>query len=162
MLCYTQGIVAFGPILFGGCIPPTFTPPKVKPNALIISPHNEVLGVVYWFHAVRPFVRPSICPSVLLPVRPASHVRSVAHRVLVGSISYLHILSTNFRRCVGFKVSCKISKSEFLAFLYLQIWLCLVLTSDLMWITCMGNHGAARGISERRRSILAATNQLYE
>ena len=42
-------------------------------------------------------------------VRPASHVRSVAPKVLVGSISYLYILSSNFRRCVVYKGSCKIS-----------------------------------------------------
>ena len=50
-------------------------------------PHNEVVGGVYWFHSVRPFVR------------PASRVRSVVPTVLVGSISYLPILSSNFRRC---------------------------------------------------------------
>ena len=49
--------------------------------------------------------RPSVCP--------ASCVRSVAPTVLVGSISYLYILSSNFRRCVTCKVSCKISKLEF-------------------------------------------------
>ena len=38
-----------------------------------------------------------VCPSVC----PASSVRSVAPTVLVGSISYLHILSSNFRRCVA-------------------------------------------------------------
>ena len=35
---------------------------------------------------------------------------------------------------------------------FLALSRCLVLTWDLMWITSMGNHGAARGISERRRS----------
>ena len=49
------------------------------------------------------------------PVRPASHVCSVAHTVLVRSISYLYILWSNFRRYVACKVSCKISKFEFLA-----------------------------------------------
>ena len=43
-------------------------------------------------------------------VHPASRVRSVAPTALVGSISYLYILSSNFRRCVVYKVSCKISK----------------------------------------------------
>ena len=46
-------------------------------------------------------------------VRLASHVRSVAPTVLVGSISYLYILSSSVRRCVVCKVSCKISKIEF-------------------------------------------------
>ena len=48
-------------------------------------------------------------------VRPASRVRSVALTVLVGSISYLYILSSNFRRCVACEVSGKIWKFEFLA-----------------------------------------------
>ena len=51
------------------------------------------------------------------------------------------------------KVSYKILKFEFLAFFFnLLLRLCLVLTWDLMRITGMGNHGAAGGISERRRS----------
>ena len=37
-------------------------------------------------------------------VRPASRVGSVAHTILVGSISYLYILSSNFRRCVACKI----------------------------------------------------------
>ena len=69
--------------------------------------HNKVVGGVYWFHSVRPSVGPS--------VRPTSCVRSVAPTVLVGSISYLYLLSCNFRRCVACKFSCKISKFEFLA-----------------------------------------------
>ena len=51
---------------------------------------------VYWFHSVSPSVRPSVCP--------ASHVRSVAPTVLVGSILYLYTLSSNCRRCVTYKV----------------------------------------------------------
>ena len=50
--------------------------------------------------------------SVRPSVRPATRVRSVAPTVLVGSISYLHILSNNFRRCGVCKVPCKISKLE--------------------------------------------------
>ena len=56
-------------------------------------------------------LRPSVRPSV----RPASRVRSVTSTVLVGSISYLYILSSNFRRCVAYKVSSKISKFDVLA-----------------------------------------------
>ena len=55
----------------------------------------------------------SLRPPVCTYVRPTSRVRSVAPTVLVGSISYLYILSSNFRRCVACKVSCKISKFEF-------------------------------------------------
>ena len=38
----------------------------------LYPPHNEVVGGVYWFHSVRP----SVCPSVRLSVRP-----SVPHAV---------------------------------------------------------------------------------
>ena len=41
-------------------------------------------------------------------VRPASRVRSVVPTVLDGSISYLYILSSDFRRCVACNVSWKI------------------------------------------------------
>ena len=59
-----------------------------------------------------------------------------------GWIHFIFI-SSNFRRCVTCKVYCKVSKFEFLAiFLILYLWLCLVLTGDLMWITSIGNHGA--------------------
>ena len=36
VLCYTQGVVAYDPVLFGGCIPPPLTPLQVKPEALIL------------------------------------------------------------------------------------------------------------------------------
>ena len=90
-------------------------------------------------------------PSDSLSVRAASCVRSVAPIALVGSISYLHILLSNFRRCVMCKVCCKILKLEFLEFF-------LICNFDfvLFWlgISCksLGNHGAAGGISERRHS----------
>ena len=57
------------------------------------TPAQQSFFWVYWFHSVRSSVRPSI--------RPASRVRSVAPTGLVGSISYLYILSSNFRRCVA-------------------------------------------------------------
>ena len=74
---------------------------------IFIPPTQQSCWGVYWFHSVRPFV--------CLSVRPASRVRSVAPTVLVGSISYLYILSSSFRRCVVCKLSCKISRFEFLA-----------------------------------------------
>ena len=61
---------------------------------IILAPHNEV--------------------SVL----PASGVHYVAPTVLVGSISYLHIGSSNFRKCVACRIVYKIwnfAKLEFLA-----------------------------------------------
>ena len=64
---------------------------------------------LYWFHYIRPSIRPSVRPTVHLSVCPASRVHSVAPTVLVGSFSYLYILSSNFRRCVKCKVACKIT-----------------------------------------------------
>ena len=45
-------------------------------NTIIIPPHNEVVGGVYWFHSVRPSVRLSVRLSVRPSVRP-----SVPHAV---------------------------------------------------------------------------------
>ena len=65
----------------------------------------------------------SVCPSVRLSVRPSvrpsvcgqNRVRSVSSRILIGSISYLHILSSNFRRCVACNARFKMQKFEILA-----------------------------------------------
>ena len=68
---------------------------------------------VYWFHSGRP------------AIRPASSVCSVAPTVLVGSISYLYIFSSNFRWCVACKVICKILICEFLAIFFKFVTLTL-------------------------------------
>ena len=98
---------------------------------------TKLLGV-YWFH--------SVCSSVC----PASRVRSVAPTVLVRSISYLHILSSNFRRCVACKVSCKILKFDFwqffkicnfdFVFFWLGIW-----CESLVWVN-MGRRGVSQNV----------------
>ena len=113
---------------------------------MLLQTHNYTLrttkllggGGVYWFHSVRSSVRPS-------RVRPASHVRSVAPKVLVESISYLYILSSNFRRCVVYKGSCKISIFGifFLICNFFLFWLGIWCES-LVWVI---NHGAA-GVSQ--------------
>ena len=59
---------------------------------------------VYWFHSVHPSVRPAFC------------VCSVAPTVLVGSISYLYILWSNFRRCVLFTSFAKFQNLNFWQF----------------------------------------------
>ena len=102
---------------------------------LLYPPHNEVVGVgVYWFHSVRP------------SVRPASRVRSVAPTVLVDFI-FIHLISSNFWRCVACDVSC-----EIWIFCNLFLFVTLNLFSfdwceSPVWVI-MGR----RGISERRRS----------
>ena len=111
---------------------------------LLYPSHNELVRGVYWFHSVR--------LSICLSIRPTSRVCSVALTVLVGSISYLYILSSNFRRCVACKfvakflnLNCwqffKICNFDFVLF-WLGIW-----CKSLVWVI-MGQ----RGISERRLS----------
>ena len=67
------------------------------------TPHfNEVERGVYLFHLVR------------LSVCGQNRVRSVSITIFVRSISYLHILSSNFRRCVACNVCLKVQKFEIL------------------------------------------------
>ena len=55
----------------------------------------------------------SPCPSVRLSVCGQNRVRSVSLTILVGPISYLHILSCNLSRCVAYNVCFKIKKMNF-------------------------------------------------
>ena len=75
------------------------TPPAPPPPT---HTHTTKLfgGYIGFTLSVRPSVRPSVCP--------ASRVPSLAPTVLVGPFSYFYILSSNFRRCVLCKVTCKI------------------------------------------------------
>ena len=114
---------------------------------LLYPPHDEVVGGYIGFTpSVHPSVRPSVCLSICPSVRSASRVRSVAPIVLDGFISYLYILSSNFRRCVACKVYCKIyckiCNFDFV-FFWLGIW------CESLVLVIMGQRG---GISERRRS----------
>ena len=68
---------------------------------------NEVERGVYWYHLVRLSVRLSVCGQ--------NRVRSVSSTILIGSILYLHILSSNFRRCVACNARFEIKKFEILA-----------------------------------------------
>ena len=52
----------------------------------------------------------SVCRSVRLSVCGQNCVRSVSSTILIGSISYLHILSSNFRKCVACNAHFKIQK----------------------------------------------------
>ena len=72
---------------------------------------NEVERGVYWYHLVHL----SVCLSVRLSVCGQNRVRSVSSTILIGSISYVHILSSNFRRCVACKACFEIQKFEILA-----------------------------------------------
>ena len=55
--------------------------------SFIIPPLQRSWKGVYWYHLVR------------LSVCGQTRVCSVSSRILIGSISYSHILSSNFRRC---------------------------------------------------------------
>ena len=72
----------------------------------ILLYYNKVVGGYISFTLS---VHLSVPPSV----RPACRVCSVAPTVLNGFISYLYILSSNFRRCVACKLVSKILKFEF-------------------------------------------------
>ena len=90
--------------------------------------------------------RPSV-PHPLSALR-----RSVMPTVLVGSISYLYILSSNPRRS-SVKFLAKFKNLNFWQFFLIRHFdFVLFWLWDLMWITSMGSHGAAGGILERRRS----------
>ena len=97
-----------------------------------------------------PPVHPPVRPSARPPVRPASGVRSVAPTVLVGSISYLYILSSKFRRCVVFKITYTIVKwililaifLTFVTFYYVLFWLGSWCES-LAWVI-MGRRGVSQ------------------
>ena len=56
-------------------------------------------------------VCPSICSFVCLSICGQNHVCSLSSTIL-GSISYLYISSSTFRRCVTCEVFCKIPKFE--------------------------------------------------
>ena len=55
------------------------------------------------------------CPSVRLSACGQNRVRFVSSTIFIGSISYLHILSSNFRRRVACNARYKIYKFEILA-----------------------------------------------
>ena len=62
----------------------------------------------------------SPCPSVRLSICGHNRVRSVSSTILVGSISYIHILSSNFRRCAAYKVCITFTNTTF----WQIIWFC--------------------------------------
>ena len=53
--------------------------------------------------------------GITMSVCGHNRVRSVSSTILIGSISYLHILWSNFRRCVRCNACFKINKFEILA-----------------------------------------------
>ena len=73
----------------------------------------------------------SICLSVHVSICAQNCVRSVSSTILVGSSSYLHILSSNFRRCVSCKVCFNIRRFQILQnYLNFPFSLCVIFTWD--------------------------------
>ena len=99
-----------------------FIPKIIRKFVCYYTPRfNEVDRGVYWF-LYPPLQRSweggilvSPCPSVCLYVCGQNRVRSVSSTILIGSISYLHILSSIFRRCVPCNVCLKIKIFAILA-----------------------------------------------
>ena len=88
----------------------------------------------------------SVHLSVPLSIRGPNHVRSST--ILAGSISYLHILSINFRKC-------KIKTFEILAnFSNLELWL-WIWHESIVWVII----GRRQVFSERRHS--SCSNYLW-
>ena len=105
---------------------------------------------VYWFHLVRL----SICVQ--------NRVCSVSSTILARSISYLHTLSSHFRRCVECWFLWQIIKFEILAIsLNLHLRLCLlwlgIQYESIVWVI-MGWWGVS---SECRHSSCSSFNSLW-
>ena len=127
--------------------PPTES--SVSMVSLLYPPLNEIEGGYTGFTlSVYPFVRLSDCGQNL--------VRSVSSTILAGSISYLHISSSNFRKCVAcVKFVSKLKKIEVLAnSLNLSLSLCLVSTWEPTWNNSMGNHSWGGGGYPQNAGIL--------
>ena len=110
---------------------------------------NEVDRGVYWYHLVR------------LSVCGQNRVRSVSSTILIGSISYLHILSSNFRRCVACNARFKIHLTfwrifKICNFDFVIFWLGIRYDS-MVWVI-MRQRGVS---SERRRSSCSSYISLF-
>ena len=108
--------------------------------------------------------RPSVCPSVRLSICPSvcgqNGVRSVSSTILVGSISYLYILSSNSSKWIACMGYCIIPTFTFWHFLGICnfdfVFLCHgIWCESLVWVI-MGR----RGISKRRRYSCSSLLQI--
>ena len=148
----------------------------------VIGPHyNENLTVIIppaWtkYTGFTSSVRLPICPSVCPSVCGQNRVCSVSSTILVRSIPYLHILSSNFRMCVVCKGYCKIPKYVFWGFFlickldFVLLWHGIWYESIVLVIMGQQRGGGGGGVglgvggvlfSEHRRSS-CSSSKLWE
>ena len=131
---------------------------RQDPDGPHVGPMNLAIRDVacHWPCLSSPCINMHYSPPPPPPPPPHHHhhrlsvrVRSVAPRILVGSISYLYILSSNIRRCVVCKDSCKIkNKLNFWHFFlicnfdFVLFWFGIWCES-LVWVI-MGRQGVSQ------------------
>ena len=74
---------------------------------------------------------------------------------IMSALYLQQYLSDPFHICTSYQATCEgVSRVMFVWMnsLNLQLWLCLLLTWDPMWLNSMGNHAAVGVSSESRRS----------
>ena len=128
-------------------------------NIWVPSSHSLIIPPIQrsWKGVILVSRCPSVCPSVRPSVCGQNRVRSVSSTILAESISYLHISSSNFRRCVTCKGYCEIPKFPKIENFWQIFWICnfyFVLLWHGIWYesvvrVIMGRWGV---FSERKRS----------
>ena len=110
-------------------------------NVIIFLPtfiFTPALTIVYWFHLVRPSVRPSVDGII--------SALYLQHSLDLQYFVFIHLIRQLQKVCCMLSLMQK-SKIEVLSnFLNLQLWLCLVLAGDPIWTKSMCNHGGCGGI----------------
>ena len=119
--------------------------------SLLYPPHNKVVGGYIDF---TPSVRPSVRPPRIPCPRCSAYCFGWIHFIFIRRYQ----ATSDVSRVIFLKI---VKIWIFGIFLNLQLWLCRVLTWNLVWITSMGNHGVAGGISERRRSSCSSFISLF-
>ena len=98
--------------------------------------------------SVRPSDRPSVCPFVCGQIR----VHFVTSTIRGESISYNTSDQAALEGVLLVKVVANFKNENFWNFFSnLELWLCFVLTWDLIWINSVGDHWGGVVFSECRR-----------
>ena len=100
----------------------------------------------------------AVCPSVRLWT--ASCPLCIFNNTRRIHFIFKHLIN-NYMRCVAYNVCFKTQQFEILAnSLNLELWLCLLLTWDPIWLNNMGNRRRGQS-SERRRSSCSSYNWFW-